>query len=283
MATTEELIPSCTFQDLSGPEPWAAFRRTGLLRLRNGTDLSSVERARELGFGLFRDTEPIHPRCHRGNGDTGFTPPGVERVGNRPANTLRQFWDIRTPDRSENERCPTSRRFIEAVEHVGKNVARTAERLCAKMVLSLSGVDPSLARCVVHERHSFRVTHYPVHPRPDDELRFPKHRDSGLLTLMIGGSETGLQVEHDGAWYDLVNPPGDLVVMSAAMLRYWSGGPTHPERIPAVAHRVVHTDEERLALSFFVEPAPDVVMPHTDGKTAGAYIAELISMTRPRL
>lgn len=282
MATTKELVPACTFQALSGPEPWATFRRTGLLHLKNGTDASTVERARELGFALFRDPERIESRCHRGNGDTGYTPPGVERLTRRPANDLRHFWDIRTPDRSENERCPASDRFIEAIERLGEDVSRTAIRLCAQMVASLPGIDPSLARYVVHDRHSFRATHYPMRPRPEDGLRFPKHRDRGLLTIMIGGAEAGLQVERGGAWYDLVNPPGDLVVMSAAMLRYWSGGPTHPDRLPAVAHRVVHTDEERLALSFFVEPAPDVVMPNADGKTAGDYIAELVSMTRPR-
>ncbi|KAA0205733.1 isopenicillin N synthase family oxygenase [Candidatus Uhrbacteria bacterium] len=282
MTTTERLVPPCTFKQLAGPEPWAGFRRTGLIRIRGAAHPPSVEAAREAGFEVFRHPELIDPACHRGNGETGYTPPGVEGVAGGPANTRRHFWDIRALRKEDNRRCAFTRRFVQSLEEVARHMSLAICQAMHHMDRHLPGLGIELYHVILHGDHGFRATHYPIADNGAD-LRFPRHRDRSLFTVFVGGSEAGLQVEIDGEWHDLENPPGDIVIMAGGMLRFWTGGPTHPDRIGAVPHRVRHDVGERLSLALFAEPASDTVMPNADGRTAGDYLAELVRLTRPRL
>ncbi len=282
MTTTERLVPACTFHQLARPEPWAAFRRTGLVRVRGAAHPPSVEAAREAGFEVFRHPELIDPACHRGNGETGYTPPGVEGVAGGPVNTRRHFWDIRALSKERNRRCAFTRRFVSAMEDVARHMNLAVCQAMHHMDRALPGLGSELYRVILHGDHGFRATHYPDDAEPA-ELRFPRHRDRSLFTVFAGGGEPGLQVEIDGAWYDLENPPGDVVIMAGAMLRYWTGGPAHPDRIRAVAHRVGGVAGERLSLALFAEPARETVMPNADGLTAGNYLDELVRWTRSKL
>ncbi len=283
MTETERLVPTCTFQDLTHPAPWSAFRKTGLLRLTEAVPLPLLKHARARGLEVLREPERIARIAHRANDETGYTPPGIEGIANGQTNRLRHFWDIRHSDPILNRRCPFSETFVNSLEDLSERIAVVAYILAFYMEEHLEGLVPGLERVIEYGTHSLRATHYPASGHLEDGIRFPSHRDRSLFTIHVGGSESGLQMRINDAWHDLVNPAGDLVVMSGAMLRFWTGGPTHPDRIPAVAHRVRYAEGDRLALSFFAEPASDVVMPNAQGKTAGAYIDELVALTRPTL
>lgn len=282
MTTTESLVPPCTFRQLSGPEPWTAFRRTGLIRIRGATHAPTIESAREAGFEVFRHPELIDPACHRGNDETGYTPPGVEGVVGGAANARRHFWDIHALRKGHNRRCSFTRRFVESIEEVSRHTILALCQTVHHMDRHLPGLGLELYQLVLHGEHGFRATHYPC-DEGATELRFPKHRDRSLFTVFAGGSEVGLQVEIAGVWHDVSNPPGDIVIMAGAMLRYWTGGPKHPERIRAVSHRVRDGEGERLSLALFAQPSTETVMPNADGLTAGEYMRELVRLTRPRV
>ena len=119
-----------------------------------------------------------------------------------------------------------------------------------------------------------RVIHYP--PLGDDvepgEVRAAAHEDINLLTLLVSGSEPGLQArDKAGNWHDVPCSAGMIVVNGGDMLEKASRG-----YYPSTEHRVVNPPREenrsRYSMPLFVHPRPEVRL---DGDlTAQAYLDE---------
>ena len=58
----------------------------------------------------------------------------------------------------------------------------------------------------------FSVNHYPACPDPSLALGTPKHADHNLLTMLLQGSVSGLQVFKDGQWLGVEPLPHAFVV-----------------------------------------------------------------------
>ncbi|MER5521333.1 2OG-Fe(II) oxygenase family protein [Streptomyces sp. NPDC002763] len=127
-----------------------------------------------------------------------------------------------------------------------------------------------------------RVQHYlPAAPdEPAEASRAVAHTDLNLLTLMPAPSAPGLQVRHQGAWHDVIAPPGSLLVQVGEMLQLASAG-----RYRAALHQVVHPGgqaarEPRMSLPLFVHAADDVEL--APGISAAAFrdrrLAEIRAM-----
>jgi len=118
-----------------------------------------------------------------------------------------------------------------------------------------------------------RIIHYP--PLPDDveqgEVRAAAHEDINLITLLVTGTEPGLQAKDiDGNWHDVPCKPGYITVNSGDMLSMAS-----KVHYPSTAHRVVNPpmqeNRSRYSMPLFVHPRPDVLL---DKMTAGEFLDE---------
>ena len=118
-----------------------------------------------------------------------------------------------------------------------------------------------------------RIIHYP--PLPEDveqgEVRAAAHEDINLITLLVTGTEPGLQAKDiDGNWHDVPCKPGYITVNSGDMLSMASKG-----HYPSTAHRVVNPpmqeNRSRYSMPLFVHPRPDVLL---DKMTAGEFLDE---------
>ena len=263
---------------LSDPSIWQTFRTTRLLRIADIIQPEEITRIREEGYRVFRNPGKISPHVYRGRSSSGFTPPGIESVGGQPPNTYRQFWDISVG--GPNPSCPHSTVFVSSLETLAARLAEKIPYLFSTLEAGLGELATGLAQVTAGGPHSLRVTHYPPSSCPPDGLLFPCHRDFSVVSLFLGGAEPGLQVKIEGVWQDLENPPGQLTIVAGTMLRFWTGGPDHPDRVTGLLHRVRHTGTERLSLSFFSEPHPDTPLPGLPGQTSGSYITERISAIR---
>jgi isopenicillin N synthase-like dioxygenase len=60
------------------------------------------------------------------------------------------------------------------------------------------------------------ANYYPPCPQPEHAIALPNHTDHGLLTLLIENDMSGLQVEHNGKWLNVMNrhPNAFLVNLS---------------------------------------------------------------------
>ena len=118
-----------------------------------------------------------------------------------------------------------------------------------------------------------RIIHYP--PLPDDvepgEVRAAAHEDINLITLLVTGTEPGLQAKDvNGNWHDVPCKPGYITVNSGDMLSMASKG-----HYPSTPHRVVNPPKQenrsRYSMPLFVHPRPDVLL---DKMTAGEFLDE---------
>lgn len=123
------------------------------------------------------------------------------------------------------------------------------------------------------EMNLLRIIHYP--PLPDDvepgEVRAAAHEDINLITLLVTGTEPGLQAKDvHGNWHDVPCLPGYITVNSGDMLKMASKG-----YYPSTPHRVINPPKQenrsRYSMPLFVHARPDVVL---DKLTAGEFLDE---------
>ena len=118
-----------------------------------------------------------------------------------------------------------------------------------------------------------RVIHYP--PLNDNidpsAIRAGAHEDINLITLLVAGSEPGLQVlSQDGKWVDVSTSSDYIVVNMGDMLQECSGG-----YFPSTTHRVVNPSDKnmsRYSMPFFVHARDEVML--SKKYTAKSYLEE---------
>ena len=124
------------------------------------------------------------------------------------------------------------------------------------------------------EQNLLRILHYP--PLADDvesgEVRAAAHEDINLITLLVTGSEPGLQAQdNDGKWHDVPCEPGMITINAGDMLAKASRG-----YYPSTSHRVVNPPRQenrsRYSMPLFVHPRPEVQL--DEQQTAGEYLDE---------
>ena len=124
------------------------------------------------------------------------------------------------------------------------------------------------------KQNLLRILHYP--PLDDDvepgEERAAAHEDINLITLLVTGSEPGLQAkDNDGNWYDVPCQAGYITINSGDMLAKASGG-----YYPSTPHRVINPPDQenrsRYSMPLFVHPRPEVQL--DEEQTAEEYLNE---------
>jgi len=122
-----------------------------------------------------------------------------------------------------------------------------------------------------------RIIHYP--PLPDNvepgEVRAAAHEDINLITLLVTGTEPGLQAKDvNGNWHDVPCKPGYITVNSGDMLSMASKG-----HYPSTPHRVVNPPKQenrsRYSMPLFVHHRPDVLL---DKVTAAECLDERVKV-----
>ena len=119
-----------------------------------------------------------------------------------------------------------------------------------------------------------RVIHYP--PLNNNEnlesIRAGAHEDINLITLLVAGSQPGLQVlKQDNTWMDVSTSKDYIVINVGDMLQECSGG-----YYPSTTHRVINPsqnkDISRYSMPFFVHARDDVIL--SKKYTAKSYLEE---------
>ena len=118
-----------------------------------------------------------------------------------------------------------------------------------------------------------RIIHYPPLREEDDEnaIRAGAHEDINLITVLLAGSQPGLQViDNNNKWVNVESDPGWIVVNIGDMLQECSRG-----YYPSTTHQVVNPTGDnvsRLSMPFFIHPRDEVKL--SDRYTAKSYLEE---------
>jgi isopenicillin N synthase-like dioxygenase len=100
-----------------------------------------------------------------------------------------------------------------------------------------------------------RTIHYPPTKGEDtkNSIRAAAHEDINLITMLVGATDSGLQLlERDGTWLDVNSRPGEIVVDTGDMMSRITNNV-----LPSTTHRVINpsTDSSaRYSMPFFVHP-----------------------------
>ncbi len=105
-----------------------------------------------------------------------------------------------------------------------------------------------------------RAIHYPpIRQEPKSAIRAEQHEDINLITLLVGASAGGLQLQNmDGEWLPIMPEEGEIVVNVGDMLQRLTNN-----YLKSTTHRVVNPPKElwhmpRLSIPFFLHPKGDM-------------------------
>ena len=112
------------------------------------------------------------------------------------------------------------------------------------------------------EQSLLRILHYP--PIQEDiepgAIRAAAHEDINLITLLVAGSEPGLQAQDKtGKWHDISSDPGMITINNGDMLAMAS-----ENYFPSTPHRVINPEgkknNSRYSIPMFLHPRPEVML-----------------------
>ena len=119
-----------------------------------------------------------------------------------------------------------------------------------------------------------RVIHYPpvLDNTNPESIRAGAHEDINLITLLVAGSQPGLQVlKQDNTWMDVSTSKDYIVINVGDMLQECSGG-----YYPSTTHRVLNPkdngDIPRYSMPFFVHARDEVIL--SEKYTSKSYLDE---------
>lgn len=204
----------------------------------------------------------------------GYFPFGSENAKGSSVKDLKEFyhiypWGRYPPSLSDNTQqlyrqlCRIAEELLNWVE------INTPKEITESFSMALSEM--------VHDspRNLLRVIHYPSLSGKEEKgaVRAAPHEDINLLTILVAGTEPGLQVQDvKGNWYDVSCDPGTLAINTGDMLQMASGG-----YYPSTTHQVINPissqkNTARFSMPLFLHPN-DTVRLNKD-YTAGSYLEE---------
>ena len=138
-----------------------------------------------------------------------------------------------------------------------------------------AGFSEPLPRMLEHSKQNLlRILHYPALAEPPEpgEVRAAAHGDINLITLLLTGTEPGLQArDTHGEWHDVPCDAGMMAINAGDMLEMASGG-----HYPSTVHRVVNPPASRnvarFSMPMFCHPRPEVEL--EPGTTADDFLNE---------
>jgi len=103
------------------------------------------------------------------------------------------------------------------------------------------------------------IPYPPIRQEPKSAIRAEQHEDINLITLLVGASAGGLQLQDmDGEWLPIMPEEGEIVVNVGDMLQRLTNN-----YLMSTTHRVVNPPREqwhmpRLSIPFFLHPKGDM-------------------------
>lgn len=226
-------------------------------------------------------------------GQRGYTAFGKEKAKQSKVADLKEFFQIgqETEGMSASERNPDVAEVPEFMD-LGRQLYRQFEEkgnyLLEAIALHLN-LPIDYFRTKTNDGISIlRAIHYPpISSEPASAIRAEQHEDINLITLLVGASAGGLQLQNaEGEWLEIVPENDEIVINVGDMLQRLTNN-----YLKSTTHRVVNPPRSewhkpRLSIPFFLHPRPEMSLDVLDSCvtedrpqayesiTAGGYLDE---------
>lgn len=250
-----------------------AYRRFGFCCFSyHGIDDTVIRDAYAAFARFFAQDEPTKRRSVAGTpggGGRGYVGFKVETARTSTIPDLKEFFHVgREPGPAGDpvlrpnlwpENIPAFRAHAEALF---RSMERAGGTVLSAIALDL-GLDRDFFAGVVDRGDSIlRALHYPpIRPEDLPAVRAEAHEDISLVTLLVGATESGLEIlTREGTWLPVEAEPGTLVVNVGDMLQRLTN-----RAYPSTTHRVVNPNGDaatrsRYSMPFFLAPNMDYLI-----------------------
>jgi len=270
---------------------YAGLKEYGFIILTEHTvDQAKVDKAYDLIHEFFNLSVAEKFKYHKaqGGGQRGYTPFGLEKAVGQTHPDLKEFWHVgRDTGKDhpfydfygENYWPEEIKNFKQAFVELYHSLDQTALILMQALGQALDLPEQYFKEMVTDGNSVLRCIHYPPTKEQDvaNSVRAAAHEDINLITIMVGATDSGLELlDRDGKWLPVQSSAGQLVVDSGDMLSRISN-----DLLPATTHRVVNPKDAsstRYSMPYFVHPHPEAnlsVIPSCIG--SGAKYAPISS------
>ena len=251
---------------------FSGLKDYGFIILKDHTiEQKKIDRAYELVQSFFELPLNIKTKYKQDNGgQRGYTPFKTEHAKDNANPDLKEFWHVGRellatsqykgvyPENVwPTEVAELKKSFLELYEAMDT----TSQILLETIGLGLD-LPKSYFNDMINDGNSIiRMIHYPPTKGEDTQnsIRAAAHEDINLITMLVGATESGLQLlERDGSWLDVNSRPGEIVVDTGDMMSRITNN-----LLPSTTHRVINptTDSSaRYSMPFFVHPHSKAVL-----------------------
>lgn len=224
-------------------------------------------------------------------GQRGYTAFGVEHAKQSQVADLKEFFQIgqtvsdddpikdEYPPNVKSEEAPV---FTNLGDDLYKSFENAGIQLLKAIAIFLE-LDEDYFLPHIHNGNSIlRAIHYPpILEEPSSAIRAEQHEDIDLITLLVGASADGLELQNDaGEWIPIRATEGAIVINVGDMLQRLSNN-----FLKSTTHRVVNPPRElwhtpRLSIPFFLHPRSEMdltCLPNCIEKQKGEVFYEPIT------
>jgi len=258
----------------------------GFVVLRDhGIDEADLKKAYELIESLFAQPLETKLRYDSGQGGArGYTAFGRENAKGNAYADLKEFWHVGqelpadSPYKAVYEDNVWPQELPEFKPHM-LSIYRQLEELARRMLAVLAkplGLAPDFFDKMTEQGNSvYRLLHYPAVKGLDtrNSMRAAPHADINLITLLLGATDSGLEIlGKDGEWIPVESTADEIVLDTGDMMSRLTN-----EVFPSTVHRVVNPgaqNRSRFSMPFFLHPhsnASLACLPQCEGEHGPKY------------
>ena len=204
----------------------------------------------------------------------GFFPLGTENAKGAVISDIKEFYHFYPWGRLPSDLSSNTKKLYKELVSLTSTLLHWIQDETPEHIKSLFST--RLPDMIIDSKtHLLRIIHYPPLDGTEepDAIRGAAHEDINLITLLVAGTEPGLQVQDiNGNWHDVSCDPGSLAINSGDMLQEISGG-----YFPSTTHRVVNPsnnieNKSRFSMPLFLHPRDDIIL--SKRYTARKYLDE---------
>ena len=251
-----------------------SLRYTGFAIIKNHPVSENLINKVYKDWDTFFKSDKKHDYIYDYEKQDGYFPFRSENAYNKEQKDLKEFFHIyplwgRYPDFISGDTL----KLFNILENLGSDLLSLLEQFSLNKIKNKYS-EPLNKMAEQSSQNLMRVIHYPPirlsdHP---DAIRAEAHTDINLITLLVSGSQPGLQVKNKtGQWIDIESEKGQIVINIGDMLQEASSG-----FFPSTVHRVINPEKSnnlsRYSIPLFIHPRPEVVL--SERHTADSYLLE---------
>lgn len=245
---------------------FSGLKDYGFIILKDHTiEQKKIDRAYDLVKDFFNLPLETKMKYKMNNGgQRGYTPFKTEHAKDNKNPDLKEFWHVGRELAASSQYkgvypenvWPTEvAEFKKAFTELYDAMDMTSGILLEAIGKGLDVPSSYFADMIKDGNSIIRTIHYPPTKGEDtkNSIRAAAHEDINLITMLVGATDSGLQLlERDGTWLDVESRPGEIVVDTGDMMSRITNNV-----LPSTTHRVINPSDDgsaRFSMPFFVHP-----------------------------